>query len=78
MMPKNNLEYLFMVITLIASAILNAIIFGDIAGLVYSLQKEESKIQSINDRNNEVMEAIKNPEDLREQIRFFTAQVVKV
>jgi len=37
MMPKNEKEYLFLVVTLLFSAILNAIIFGDIAGLVLSL-----------------------------------------
>lgn len=64
MMPKNEKEYLFLVVTLLFSAILNAIIFGDIAGLVLSLQQEELTIQNINDRNNGVMEDIKINEDL--------------
>ena len=54
-MPKNDREYLFYVGTLIFSAIVNAIVFGDLAGLVLNLSKEESMIQDINDRNNEVM-----------------------
>jgi len=58
MMPKNKMEYLFMVGSLILSAILNAIIFGDIAGLVLNLTKEETTIQDVNDRNNEVMASI--------------------
>ena len=47
-----------MVGSLILSAILNAIIFGDIAGLVLNLTKEETTIQDVNDRNNEVMASI--------------------
>ena len=39
MMPKNEAGYLFMVATLLSSAILNAILFGDLAGLVVSLSQ---------------------------------------
>ena len=64
MMPKNEPGYLFMIISLLISAILNAIIFGDIAGLVLTIQREETLIQSLNDRNNEVMKNIKLPDDV--------------
>ena len=43
-MPKNEIEYIFCVLILLFSALLEAIIFGDIAGLVQSLSKEESRI----------------------------------
>jgi hypothetical protein len=44
-MPKNVIGYLFCVVALLFSAILNAIIFGDIAGLVLSLSKDATYIQ---------------------------------
>ena len=43
-MPKNKMGYLFCVGALIVSAVLNAIIFGDIANLVYALNVEETTI----------------------------------
>ena len=39
MMPRNEVGYAFMCVTLIASSLLNAILFGDIAGLVISISK---------------------------------------
>jgi hypothetical protein len=51
-MPKNDIGYLFCVGTLLISAIMNAVIFGDIAGLVLNLSREETTYQDINDRNN--------------------------
>ena len=44
MMPKNELGYLHMVITLLTSAILNAILFGDMAGLIVSSSKTSVRI----------------------------------
>jgi len=70
-MPKNSIEYGFYVITLILSAILNALIFGDIAGLVLKLSIEEIEIQNINDRNNEVMNEINLPGEVADTIRIF-------
>ena len=37
MMPKNRPGYAFMVGSLLLSAIMNAIIFGDIAGLIVTI-----------------------------------------
>ena len=54
-MPKNNIEYLFLVASLLGSAILSALIFGDIATLVLVISKEETRIQNINDATNSVM-----------------------
>lgn len=70
-MPKNERGYLFCVITLLFSAVLNAIIFGDIAGLVYALSIDETTVQNINDRNNEVMNDLYLPDDIKVQIREF-------
>ena len=43
-MPKNDIEYLFLVMSLTASSILSALIFGDIAGLVISISKDQTRI----------------------------------
>ena len=59
MMPKNDISYLFMVGTLICSSILNAILFGDMAGLVINITRVETYIQQLNDTNNSVMSDIK-------------------
>jgi hypothetical protein len=70
-MPKNEFGYMFFISTLIASAILNALIFGDIAGLVLALNLEETTIQEINDSNNGVMKDMHLTDDLSEAIREF-------
>jgi len=44
MMPKNNIGYVFMICTLLFSAILNAILFGDMAGLVISISRTSTYI----------------------------------
>jgi hypothetical protein len=58
MMPKNNLEYLYMVLTLITSAILNAILFGSMAELIVSSSKTQVRIQDEADNNNFVMAGV--------------------
>ena len=70
-MPKNEPEYGFMVCSLLISAIFNAIIFGDIAGLVDNISKESQTIQDLNDRNNGVMKEVKIPDILQDSIREF-------
>ena len=40
-LPMNNVEYLYLIVTLIISAFLNSLIFGDVAGLIAVLQKKE-------------------------------------
>ena len=63
-MPKNELEYIYCIMVLLTSAIINAIVFGDIAGLVLNLTKEDTRIQDVNDRNNEVMHDLLLKHDL--------------
>ena len=46
---------LYLVITLIFSAILNALIFGDIANLMYVIAKKDSDYQDKLDAANTVM-----------------------
>jgi hypothetical protein len=70
-MPKNEVGYLFCSVTLLFAAILNAIIFGDIAGLVLSLSRDSTMIQEITDGNNAVMRAVDIEEEVQDQIRLF-------
>jgi hypothetical protein len=70
-MPKNEPGYAYCVLALLLSAMLNAIIFGDIATLVHNLTKEEQAIQDINDRNNTVMNEINLPGETKNTIREF-------
>ena len=43
--PVNNFEFTFLIFTLIGSAMLNAIIFGDVATLVSVLEQKDSERQ---------------------------------
>ena len=42
-MPKNNIEYLYCMITLLFSAILTTLFFGKIVDLVFSVSKKDSE-----------------------------------
>ena len=63
-MPKNEPEYIYCIMVLLTSAIINAIVFGDIAGLVLNLTKDDTRIQDLNDRNNKVMHDLLLQNDL--------------
>ena len=64
-MPKNNIGYSYCVLTLLLSAILNALIFGDVASLIVSLKKNENAISADFDRNNRIMNEYKLSLDLK-------------
>ena len=70
-MPKNEPGYVYCAVALLFSAILNAMIFGDIAGLVFSLSKDSAQIQEIYDKSNDVMSEVKISEELRSLVRGF-------
>jgi hypothetical protein len=53
--PVNESDMLYLVITLIFSAILNALIFGDIANLMYVIARKDSDYQDKLDAANTVM-----------------------
>ena len=44
-MPKNEIEYLFCMLVLVFSAILNTIIFGNIAVMASSVSQKSSAVQ---------------------------------
>ena len=41
--PVNEIEYVYLIFTLIGSALLNALLFGDVASLVAVLSKKENE-----------------------------------
>ena len=56
--PVNSLEMVGCLIFLIISALLNAILFGQIADLVFNLSAKSTAIQEQLDQANTVMESI--------------------
>ena len=57
--PINEIEMLFMIVVLLMSALLNALIFGDIATLAQIVGKKGSELQEKLDAANSVMDNIK-------------------
>lgn len=53
--PVNDIEFLFATGALISSALLNALLFGDVASLVQVLSKRETAIQEKLDVAHSVM-----------------------
>lgn len=58
-MPKNEIGYTFCAVFLVFSAILNALLFGDVAGLIVNNSKEELVITDITDKNNNIINEFK-------------------
>ena len=69
--PVNKEEMMYLILTLTVSAILNALIFGDIAGLVQSLSAKDSQYQDKIDLSNGVMDALEMEEELQVRVREF-------
>jgi hypothetical protein len=69
--PVNTLEMLGCTFFLIISALLNAILFGQIADLVANLGAKGTAIQEQLDQANTVMESIELQDDIQEEIRMF-------
>ena len=61
--PVNQQDFVFLVLTLICSALLNALIFGDVATLVSVLESKDSARQDNLDAANSVMDSIFLPID---------------
>jgi hypothetical protein len=69
--PVNSLEMLGCLVFLIISALLNAILFGQIADLVGNLSAKSTAIQEQLDQANTVMESIELEDEIQEEIRMF-------
>lgn len=56
--PVNEEEFIFLVLTLISSSLLNALIFGDVASLLQGISQKDSAFQEQLDDANTVMKNI--------------------
>lgn len=69
--PVNAEEMLYLVMTLVASAFLNALIFGDVATLISVISKKEGEAQKKLDAANTVMKNIALDEQTQNEVREF-------
>ena len=69
--PVNEAEIIFCVATLIATNIMNANIFGEMAVLVQLIEKKQSSYQEKLDAANTVMAVVKIPHLLQEDIHDY-------
>lgn len=69
--PVNEVEMAYFVMTLMASSLLNALIFGDIASLMAIISRRSQIYQERLDSANTVMANIKLDEWTQDEIREF-------
>jgi hypothetical protein len=69
--PVNEIEMLFLTCTLIVSSLFNALIFGDVVGLVSQLSQQSNERQHHLDEANNVMSNINLVEDNQTEVREF-------
>lgn len=69
--PVNENEFYFGILTLTMSAMLNAILFSDLAGLILAISQRSSEQQQRLDNANKIMAAIELNEGEQEEIRLF-------
>ena len=69
--PVNEVEMVFLAITMTLSAVFNALIFGDVAGLVSQLSMRDTRRQQNLDEANSVMQQMELEEDSQAEIREF-------
>ena len=69
--PVNEVEFMYLGVTLAVSAILNALIFGDIAGIIAKLNKQKLEEQELLDKSNTIMKNIELSAEDQDQIRAF-------
>lgn len=62
--PRNELQFWFVTIILLIGAIINAIIFGNIASMVHSLNRQSDMFQEKIDMANEAMKNLNIPYEL--------------
>lgn len=71
--PRGSFQIAFVVIMLLAGAIINANIFGNMAVILQSLNKKATNFQEKMDSVNETMKNLNIPMELREEIKsYFT------
>lgn len=74
--PVNGSEMLFLVLTLISSAFMNALIFSDVAVQISTLSRKTQEYQKTLDETNTVMKDVELNEGLQEEIRDFFQKTI--
>ena len=74
--PVNWWEMAYLVLTLLSSALLNALIFGDVATLIAVISKKESAYQEKLDQANTVMKNIELDDQTAEEVREFFQKTI--
>ena len=69
--PRNEFQFVFLSMILLAGAIINAIIFGNMAVMLQSLNIKSTKFQEILDNANEAMKNLKIPTELRQTVKYY-------
>ncbi|CAI2367564.1 unnamed protein product [Moneuplotes crassus] len=71
--PRGNFQLIFVCVTLLTGAIINANIFGNMAVILQSLNKKATNFQEKLDNANETMKNLRIPRLLQEEIKdYFT------
>ena len=74
--PVNYKEMAYLVLTLLSSALLNALIFGDVATLIAVISKKESAFQEKLDQANTVMKNINLDDQTADEVREFFQKTI--
>jgi hypothetical protein len=77
-MPKNDFEYLFCVIVLLFSAILNTIIFGNIASMASSISAKGLAYQNMTDKTNNIMILLRLDEYSKKEVREYFKKTMMI
>jgi hypothetical protein len=66
--PQNNLQTGFCIVTIVAGAMVQAILFGEMTVLMSSLGRKQDKFAKIKDKISNTMKSLGLPEDLQLKI----------
>lgn len=73
--PRTGLETFIVILMMIASAIANAFIFGEMAVLVQEMDKKDIEFQESLDNANTAMHSLDIPEKIQDDIREYLMSV---
>jgi hypothetical protein len=73
--PQTEIQYIFIVAVNLTGAIINAVIFGDLAVLMSQILRQGADFQQQIDTANIAMTNIKLPSDVQQEVREFYATV---
>jgi len=69
--PRGEIELLFIVITLCVCAIVNAIIFGNFAVMLQSINRKSSEFQEKLENITDIMKNLNLHEEVKNNIRYY-------